>query len=57
MQPYRWSLGHVWPGHLQGTGYLSAWAMDTGFLTVLWRLCSSLGFAVTSPFLPGVWGV
>ena len=33
----------VWPGHLHGTGCLSAWARDTGFPTVAWRLCLGLG--------------
>ena len=57
MQPYPRAPGHVWPGHLHGTGCLSARAMDTGFPTVVWRLCLGLGFAVTPPSLAGVWGV
>ena len=28
--------------------------MDTGFPTVVWRLCLGLGFAVTPPILAGV---
>ena len=31
--------GHVWPGHLNGTGCLSARAMDTELPNVVWRLC------------------
>ena len=38
MQPYPQALDLVWPGHLHGTGCLSARAMDTGFPTVVWRL-------------------
>ena len=34
-----------WPGHLHGTGCLSARAMDTGFPTVVWCLYLSLGCA------------
>ena len=43
MQPYPRAPDLVWPGHLHGGGCLSAWAMDTGFPTVVWRLCSGLG--------------
>ena len=43
MQPYPRSPDLVWPGHLHGTGCLSARAMDTGFPTVVWRLCLGLG--------------
>ena len=43
MQPYPRSLDLVWPGHLHGTGCLSARAMDTGFPTVAWRFCLGLG--------------
>ena len=43
MQPYPRSPDLVWPGHLHGTGCLSARAMDTGFPTVAWRLCLGLG--------------
>ena len=31
--------GLVWPGHLHGTGFLSARAVGTGFPTVVRRLC------------------
>ena len=57
MQPYARAPGQVWPGHLHGTGCLSAWAMDTGFPTVAWRVCLDLGYAVTPPILAGVCGV
>ena len=43
MQPYPRSPDLVWPGHLHGTGCLSAWAMNTGFPTVACRLCLVLG--------------
>ena len=43
MQPYFRSLDLVWPGHLHGTGCLSARAMDTGFPTVVWCLCVGPG--------------
>ena len=61
MQPYPRSPHLVWPGQLHGTGCLSAWAMDTGFLTVVWRLClgPSCGWvwiSVTPPALAGVLG-
>ena len=61
MQPYPRAPDLVWPGHLHGTGCLSARAMDTGFPTVVWRLCLRLGGAwvwvsVTPPALPGVSG-
>ena len=42
--------------HLHGTGCLRAQAMDTGFPTVMWRLCLGLGFAVTPPILAGMLG-
>ena len=42
MQPYPRSPDVVWPGHLHGTGCLSARAMDAGFPTVVWRLCLGL---------------
>ena len=35
MQPYPRSPDLVWPGHLQGTGCLSARAVGTGFPTVV----------------------
>ena len=56
MQPYPRSLDLVPPGHLHGTGCLSARAMDTGFPTAVWCLCLGLGFAVTPPILAGVLG-
>ena len=61
MQTYPRSLDLVWPGHLHGTGCLSARAMDTGFPTVVWRLCLGPGCAwvwvsVTLPVLAGVLG-
>ena len=54
MQLYPWAPDLVWPGHLHGTGCLSARAMVPGFPTVVLRLCLGLGFAVTPPFLAGV---
>ena len=61
MQPYPLAPDLVWPGHLHGTGCLSARAMDTGFPTVLWRLClgpgcASVWVSVTPPALAGVFG-
>ena len=61
MQPYPRSPDLVCPGHLQGTGCLSARAMDTGFPSFLWRLYLGLGCAwiwvsVTRPALAGVLG-
>ena len=56
MQPYPRAPDLVWPGHLHGTGCLSARAMDTGFPTVVWRLCLGLGYAVTPPILAWVLG-
>ena len=44
----------IWPGHLHGTGCLSARALDPGFPIVVWCLCLGLGSAVTLPFLAGV---
>ena len=43
MQPYPRAPDLVWPGHLHGTGCLSARAMDTGFPTVAWLLRLGLG--------------
>ena len=63
MQPYPRSPDLVWPGHLHGTGCLSARAMDTGFPTVVWRLCLGLGCgwarvsAAPRHSWPGCWGV
>ena len=45
MQPYPRSPDLVWPGHLHGSGCHSARAMDTGFPTVVWRLCLGFGCA------------
>ena len=56
INPYHPSPDLVWPGHLHGTGCLSARAMDTGFPIVVWCLCLGLGSAVTPPFLAGVYG-
>ena len=61
MQPYPWSPDLVWPGQLQGTGCLSARALDTGFPTVVWCLCLGPGCGwvwvlVTPPVLAGVSG-
>ena len=61
MQPYPRAPDLVWPGHLHGMGYLSARAMDTGFPTVVWRLCLGPGCAlvwvsVTPRALAGVLG-
>ena len=61
MQPYPRSPDLVWPGQLHGTGCLNARAMDTGFPTVVLRLCFGLGcgwvwVSVTPPALGGcVW--
>ena len=61
MQPYPRSPDLVWPGHLHGTGCLSARAVGTGFPTVVRRLClGPIGGLVwvllTSPVLAGVLG-
>ena len=45
MQPYPQAPDLVWPGHLHGTGCLSARAMDNGFPAVVCRLCLGLGCA------------
>ena len=45
MQPYPRSLDLVFPGHLNGTGCLSARAMGTGFSIFVWRLCMGPGWA------------
>ena len=57
MQLYPRALDLVRPGHLHGTGCLSAQAMVTGFPTVVWCLCLGFGFSVTPPLLAGVSGV
>ena len=61
MQPYRRSPDLVWPGHLHGTGCLSARAVGTGFPTVVWRLCLGpvcdwVWVLLTPPVLAGVLG-
>ena len=61
MQPYPRSPDLVWPGHLHGTGCLSARALDTGFPTVVWCLCLGPGcgwvwVSVIPPVLAGVSG-
>ena len=61
MQPYPRSPDLFWPGHLHGTGCLSAQAMDTGFPIVVWRLyfgpgCAWVRVSVTPPALAGVLG-
>ena len=54
MHPYPRAPDLVWPGHLHGTGCLSARAMDTWFPTVL--LCLGSGFGCAPPLLAGVLG-
>ena len=61
MQPYPRSPDLVWPGHLHGTGCLSARAVGTGFPTVVWRLCLGpvggwVWVLLTPPVLVGVLG-
>ena len=61
MQPYPRSSDLVWPGHLHGTGCLSARAVGTGFPTVVWRLCLGpvcgwVWVLLTPPVLAGVLG-
>ena len=61
MQPYPRSPDLVWPGHLHGTGCLSARAVGTGFPTVVRRLCLGPGCGwvwvlLTPPVLAGVLG-
>ena len=61
MQPYPRSPDLVWPGHLHGTGCLSARAVGTGFPTVVRRLCLGpvggwVWVLLTSPVLAGVLG-
>ena len=52
MQLYPRAMDLFWPGHVHGTGCLSARAMDTGFRTVVWHLC--LGFGCCgNPANPG----
>ena len=61
MQPYPRSPDLVWARHLHGTGCLSAWAVGTGFPTVMRRLCLGPGCGwvwvlLTPPVLAGVLG-
>ena len=61
MQPYPRSPDLVWPGHLHGTGCLSALAVGTGLPTVVRRLCLGPGCGwvwvlLTPPVLAGVLG-
>ena len=61
MQPYPRSPDLDWPGHLHGTGCLSARVVGTGFPTVVRRLCLGpvCGWAwvlLTPPVLAGVLG-
>ena len=61
MQPSPRSADLVWPGQLHGTGCLSARAVDTGFPTVVRRLCLGPGSGwvwdwLTPPVLAGVLG-
>ena len=57
MQCYPRAPDQFWPGHLHGTGCLTVRATDTGFSTIVWRLCLGPGLAVTPPILAGVLGV
>ena len=61
MQSYPWSPDLVWPGHLHGTGCLSARAVGTRFPTVVRCLCLSqvcgwVWVLLTPPVLAGVLG-
>ena len=61
MKPYPRSPDLVWPGQPHGTGCLSACALDTGFPTVVRRLCWGPGCGwvwvqLTPPVLAGVVG-
>ena len=61
MQPYPLSPDLVWPGHLHGTGCLSARAVGTGLPTVVRRLCFGpvcgwVWVLLTPPVLAGVLG-
>ena len=60
MQPYPRSPDLVWPGHLHGTGCLSARAVSTGFPTVVRRLCLGpvrgwVRVFLSPPVLAGSW--
>ena len=54
MQLYPRASDLFWPGHLHGTGCLSARAMDIEFPTVVWRFCLGVRLAVTPPILARV---
>ena len=61
MQPHPRSPDLVWPGHLHGTGCLSARAVGTRFPTVVRHLCLGPGCGwvwvlLTPPVLAGVFG-
>ena len=61
MPPYPRSPDLVWPGHLHGTGCLSARAVGTGFPTVVrclcWGpVCGWVWVLLTPPVLAGVLG-
>ena len=61
MQPYPGSPDLVWPGHLHGTGCLSARAMDrVSYCCVVFvfgsGLCFGSGFGCAPPLLAGVLG-
>ena len=61
MQPYPRSPDLVWPGHVHGTGCLSARTVGTGFPTVVRRLCLGpvcgwVWVLLTPPVLAGVLG-
>ena len=61
MQPYPRAPDLVWPGHLHGSGCLSARAVGTGFPTVVRRLCLGpvcgwVWVLLTPPVLAGVLG-
>ena len=60
MQPYPRSPDLVWPGHLNGSGCLSARAVGTGFPTVRLRLWLGPGcgwvWVLLTPASPG-WGL
>ena len=61
MQAYPRSPDLVWPGQLHGTGCLSARAVDTGFPTVVRRLCLGpdcgwVWVSLAPPVLAGVLG-
>ena len=57
MQPYPRAPDHVWPGHLHGTGWLSARAINIGFPTVVGGARLVLMFALPSRLLIWVWSL